>query len=120
MMTALFYATFASIGTQATQPEPVKSDGTTTVADREYSCTVTVYARAGRQTWLYESASVIGETSNGFTKEVTTDSKGRATLVWYSRRLKAIYVKGTGLFDTHVEFEGPFEDGGSYTFYIDA
>ena len=120
-MTALFYAAFASIGTQATQPDPVKTDGTTTVADREYSCTVTVYARGSRQTWLYESASVSGETSMGFTKEVRTDSKGRATLVWYSRSgVKAIWVKGTGLFDTHVKFEGPFEDGGSYTFYIDA
>lgn len=120
-ITALLYAVFASFGTQATEPAPKKSDAAPTVAAREYSCTVTVYAKGSRDTWLYEGATVSGLASGGFTKDVKTDSKGRATLVWSSSsELKAIYVKGTGFGDTSVKFEGRYEDGGSYTFYIDA
>ena len=80
-----------------------------------------MYAKGSRDTWLYEGATVSGEARTGFTKDVKTDSKGRATLVWYSSSsLKAIYVKGTRFGETSTKFEGPFEDGGSYTFYIDA
>lgn len=120
-ITAMIYAVFASAGTQATEPAPQKSDAATTVAPREYSCTVTVYAKGSRSNWLYEGATVTGLASGGMTKDVKTDSKGRATLVWSSgSELKAIYVKGTRFGETSTKFEGPFEDGGSYTFYIDA
>lgn len=58
-----------------------------------------------RGTWLYEGATVSGLARGGFTDDVRTDSKGRATLIWYSNSdFKAIYVKGTGLTDTSVKF----------------
>ena len=120
-ITAFVCAAFASVGAQAARPVTKKTNETTTVAEREYKCTVTVYARGNRSTWPYENATVSGLTKNGFTKDFKTDSKGRATIIWYSNSdLKAIYVKGTGFTDTNVKFEGTFEDGGSYTFYIDA
>ena len=99
----------------------VQKESTSVSSESEYKCTVTVYARGSRDTWLYEGATVSGQASGGFTKDVKTDSKGRATLIWHSgSTLKAIYIKGTGLTDTSVKFEGNYEDGGSYTFYIDA
>jgi len=120
-ITAMLSAVLSSVGTQATEPASSKSEGTSTVTEREYKCTVTVYAKGSRDTWLYEGATVSGMASGGFTEDVKTDSRGRATLVWHSSpELKAIYVKGTGFGATSVKFEGRYEDGGSYTFYIDA
>lgn len=122
-LSAGLLACAASFTANATEPEQNESESTVISSETEYRCTVTVYARSNGQTWLYESATVSGQVkgSGGFTKDVKTDSKGRATLVWYSSdELKVIWVKGTGLFDTSVKFEGSYRDGGSYTFYIDA
>lgn len=66
----------------------------------------------GRLDWPYEYAKVSGATPGffgGSTSTVRTDSRGIATLQWSSGDyLEKIYVSGQ-------TFNGPFEDGRSYT-----
>lgn len=100
--------------TKAPDSNSVSNDTAISLNETEYSCTVTVYKKDGDQTWPYYYATVAGKNSSGFTKDVKTDKKGKAVLIWYSNTdLNAIYVDGK-------KFEGRYENGGSYTFYVDA
>jgi len=99
---------------KASESDSVPTDNAVSLNETEYSCTVTVYKKDGDQTWPYYYATVAGKNSDGFTKDFKTDKSGKAVLIWYSDSdLNAIYVDGK-------KFEGRYENGGSYTFYVDA
>ena len=67
-----------------------------------FVCTLTAQAGQITGTVLYKDGSkgsglkVTGETSDGLTKSVRTDNKGRFTLKWSTKKkLLKVYVKGT-------------------------
>lgn len=118
LLSLMFAAFFAMSSFIVTESSSSSSDLNADRAEKTYSCTVTVYKRAKNgQTWPYEYATVAGNVkglTGGMTKDVKTDSKGKAVIEWYSDAdLGAIYVGGK-------KFPGTYVNGGSYTIYVDA
>ena len=104
-------------GLAVDEPSVAIEAAAATSMEEEYSCTVTVYKRSSSgQTWAYEYATVSAQLTNGlFTSNFTTDSRGRAKIVWHvNKDLKTIFVKGVS-----KGYDGRYEDGGSYTIYVD-
>ena len=69
------------------------------------------------QTWPLEYCAVSGEvsgfwTGGGMTRDFRTDDRGIAEVTWSSNNdLKCLFVKGR-------KYEGPYENGRSYTIVV--
>ncbi len=87
--------------------------GTEVSAPLSGTCKVKVYWRSNGKNYPYKDCKIRGYNTDGFCKDVYTNSDGEATLTWVgSGDLLAIYINGK-------EHEGKYTDGGSYTFYVE-
>ena len=117
----LFFVTCILVGTvclanDEVQPNSESTNNTSALevtAPLSGTCTVKVYWRSNGKTYPYKDCKVQGQNSDGFCKTVYTNSDGEVSLSWVgSGNLFAIYINGK-------EYDGKYENGGTYTFYVE-
>ena len=101
-----------------------------TIKTAAHHCTVKIMQRGSSgNEWPVQYVNVSGEVTGSFLEggfiNGRTDKDGICTLEWDSNtKLKKVYVscgfgEGGSFLPSHQNYEGPFEDGGSYTLYYE-